>query len=304
MGKKKKNRENLPEGMSRKQAKLAARAAERAALMGETRPFEGLAAEPQLVALQEFIPSAYAKVDVAGTDREVYICTVLPGAVAALVRDEEAGGEAFVAMQTQHRTKTQGKDLAYALNWVINAAPGATLAPGNQDGSQPELSALLSTDAELDVQAFDTFNWWVPEGQTGDEQTARMLQMANDTIIPSQEVHADVPGALWWVDPGEKAHIRWVRQDNEDKLLAALARIAAAGKLHLGEDTKFAGAFRTHGLTVPVFDLDPTITPEECVPAVEELNSLISAELSNDAQLNAEERKALNNIKSRQLTIR
>ncbi|WKD60218.1 hypothetical protein CCICO_00800 [Corynebacterium ciconiae DSM 44920] len=304
MGKKKKNRENLPEGMSRKQAKLAARAAERAALMGENRPFEGLAAEPQLVALQEFIPSAYAKVEVAGSEREVYICTVLPGAVAALVRDNEAGGEAFVAMQTQHRTKTQGKDLAYALNWAISAAPGSTLAPGHQDGSQPALTELLSADSELDVQAFDTFDWWVPEGQTSDEQTGRMLQMANDTIIPSQQVHASVPGALWWVDPGEKAHIRWVRQDDEDKLLAALARIGAAGKLHLGEDTKFAGTFRTHGLVVPVFDLDPTITAQEFVPAIEELNAVIEAELNNDAQLTAEERKALNNIKSRQLTIR
>ena len=51
----KKNRKNndaLPEGMSRRQAKLAARAAERAALEKDPRPFAGFTAEAELVALQ------------------------------------------------------------------------------------------------------------------------------------------------------------------------------------------------------------------------------------------------------------
>ena len=56
MAKKKKNREELPEGMSRRQAKLAARAAERAANERDPRPYAGLAAEAELVALQEFVP--------------------------------------------------------------------------------------------------------------------------------------------------------------------------------------------------------------------------------------------------------
>lgn len=304
MGKKKKNRENLPEGMSRRQAKLAARAAEREALMGQPRPYEGLAAEPQLVALQEFVPSAYARVEVAGTDRPVYLCTVLPGAVAALVREEEAGGEAFVALQTQRRSKTQGKDLAFALNWAKDAPYGATLQAAVADGSQPELRELIDPEAGLDVTACTDFNWWVPQGQEAQPQAAQMLKMANDTIIPSEEVTAEVPGAVWWVDPGEKAHIRWVRQEPEEKLLTALARIGAADKLNLGEDTKFAGVFRTHGLVVPVFDLDPTVTAQEFAEPLVALNTLIEAELDNEAQLTAEERKALSNIKSRQVTIR
>ena len=63
MGKKsRKNRAaadaNVPEGMSRRQAKLAARAAERERLAGNPRPFAGLDAEADLVALREFAPSA------------------------------------------------------------------------------------------------------------------------------------------------------------------------------------------------------------------------------------------------------
>ncbi|HDL9998781.1 TPA: hypothetical protein PYX20_002974, partial [Staphylococcus aureus] len=57
MAKKKKKQEDLPEGMSRRQAKLAARAAERAKLEKDPRPFAGFACEAELIALQEFVPS-------------------------------------------------------------------------------------------------------------------------------------------------------------------------------------------------------------------------------------------------------
>ena len=90
MAKKKKN-EQLPEGMSRRQAKLAARAAERTALASDPRPYKSLPAEAQLVALQEFVPSAVATATINGT--EINIVTVLPGAVAALVREAELGGQ-------------------------------------------------------------------------------------------------------------------------------------------------------------------------------------------------------------------
>lgn len=43
--KKRKKQEDLPEGMTRRQAKLAARAKEREALQKDPRPFGGLAAE-------------------------------------------------------------------------------------------------------------------------------------------------------------------------------------------------------------------------------------------------------------------
>ena len=66
-----------------------------------TRPFEGLAAECDLVALREFVPSATATLKLApgvAAQREVTLATVLPGAVAALVRagDEPVG---FVGTQ-------------------------------------------------------------------------------------------------------------------------------------------------------------------------------------------------------------
>ena len=283
--KKKKNRADLPEGMSRREAKLAARAAEREKFQKDPRPYGGLAAEADLVALQEFVPSAVTTVDVKGTP--VNIVTVLPGAGAALVREEDQGGERFVALQVTSHSQNPGRDLAYALNWVVNAKPGETLQSTVADGSQPELSELLSDDATLDITTYQDFSWWFPEGASVPPQIQQALRQANDAVLPSEKIGENLPGAIWWVNPGGgKAHIRWVRtEDNEAQMLSALARIAARGELNLGEDTKFAGAFRTHGLVVPVFDLDPSVAADSYEAALAELDKKITAEYANDAAL-------------------
>lgn len=299
----KKNRrkqENLPEGMSRRQAKLAARAAEREALQKDPRPYEGLAAEAELVALQEFVPSATAQVTVKETP--VQLVTVLPGAVAAMVRE---GGERLVALQVAAHSQNPGRDLAYALNWVLSAKEGEQLQSTAADGQQPALKDIFPVDAALDVTSYDDFSWWFPEDAQVPPQIQQAMAAANDAVIPSAEVKTDAPGAVWWVNPGSgKAHIRWVRtEDNESQMISALARIAARGELNLGEGTKFAGAFRTHGVVVPVWDLDPAVEPASYADALVALNKAIEAEYANDAQLSADERKQLDNIKSRQVTI-
>lgn len=301
--KKKKNREELPEGMSRREAKLAARAAEREQLQKDPRPFGGLAAEADLVALQEFVPSATATFDVKGTP--VNIVTVLPGAGAALVREESEGGERFVALQVTSHSQNPGRDLAYALNWVVDAKPGETLQSTVADGSQPELTSLLDGSATPTITTYQDFSWWFPEGTPVPPQIQQALRQANDAVLPSEKVGEGLPGAIWWVNPGGgKAHIRWVRtEDNEAQMLSALARIAARGELNLGEGTKFAGAFRTHGLVVPVFDLEPSVNAGSYEDALVALNTQIEAEYTNDTALNADERKQLDNIKSRQVTI-
>ena len=302
----KKNRkkdQDLPEGMSRRQAKLAARAAEREALAGDPRPYKDFAAETDLVALQEFVPATTAKLDVNGTP--VTLATVLPGAGAALVRSEDEGAERLVALQVQSHSGNPARDLAYALNWVVNAQPGETLGSTAADGSQPELTSLISASADLDITEHSDFNWWFPSGAGMNMQIQQALQRANDAIMPSTKVAADVPGSVWWVNPGGgKAHIRWVRpEDDERAMLNALARIAARGELNLGEGTKFAGTFRTHGLLVPVFDLDPSVAADSYGEALATVNAAIEKEYTNSDQLTADERKQLENIKSRQVTI-
>ncbi|MBP3089454.1 preprotein translocase subunit SecA [Corynebacterium sp. sy017] len=301
---KKKKKEQLPEGMSRRQAKLAARAAQRAALERDHRPYASFPFETELVAMQEFVPAALAKVQVKGVEREVYLCTVLPGGSAALVRDEQVGGAAFVALQTQKHSHNPNRDLAFALDWVRTAQPAQTLEVGIADGTQPDIAELLVAEQEFKVEVKDDFNWWIPEGSQLQPEYAQAIQAANDSILPSRKVEAEVPGSVWWINPGDKAHIRWVRNEDEDTLLRALARIAARGELKLGAETKFAGVFRVNGLAVPVWDLDPQREPSDYRADVEALNEKIIAEIDNDAQLSADERRQLENIKSRQVTIR
>ena len=92
--------------------------------------------------------------------------------------------------------------------------------------------------------------------------------------------------------------------DDENAFLNALARVAARGELNLGEDTKFAGVFRTHGLIAPVFDLQPEVAHDSYEAELSRVNKALEEEISNDANLNADERKQLQNIKSRQVTLR
>ena len=89
MGKSKRN--SGPKQDSNRAAKLAQREAERASIeSSSTRPFEGLAAECDLVALREFVPSATATAPITVDGRTITLATVLPGAVAALDAELEA----------------------------------------------------------------------------------------------------------------------------------------------------------------------------------------------------------------------
>lgn len=303
MAKKKKNQDNLPEGMSRRQAKLAARAAERAALEKDPRPFGGLAAESQLIALQEFSPSAVAKLPVKGFDRDVYVGTVLPGAIAAMIRED---GTALVGLQVQSHSHNPGRDLAFALAWAKDAKPGESLESTVADGSQPALAELLDDSAELDIEVHQDFGWWIPEGAPVDPQAAQSLQMANDSVIPSELVGTGITGTAFWADAGHgKAHIRWVRPvDDEAAFLNGIARVAARGEMNLGDDTKFAGVFRTHGVIAPVFDLAPERAADSYEDELKRVDEALTKELDNTEQLTADERKQLDNLKSRQVTLR
>lgn len=289
--------------MSRRQAKLAARAAQREALMGNPRPFADFAEEADLVAVREFAPSVVIPVTVAGATRTVKLCTVLPGGVAALTRAADQGNDALVALQTQARTNDGAADLARALAWARDAEPGQQLAAAT-DGEVAPLSEIL-TAVDLDnAEVHQDFEWWLPEGIERTPMIEQNLQVANDAIMPSYRLTANVAGAVWWIDPGERAHIRWVRREDEKPLLDALARVHAADHLSLGEGTKFAGVFRADGLLVPVWDLDNTKPHEHWISVIEEADKRIAQALASTEPLTADERKSRETIVSRQVTIR
>lgn len=294
----------VPEGMSRRQAKLAARAAERERLAGNPRPFAAYDAEADLVALREFAPSATVPADVAGAKRPIHLCTVLPGGIAALTRATSEGGAAYVAMQTQSRSNDAAADLARALEWARNAEDGEQLANAVDGTDGAALGDILTGIDPAAIEVHQDFEWWIPAGVDRTELVRQNLAVANDTLMPSHRLDLDVPGAVWWIDPGERAHIRWIRRDDERLLLDALARVHAADRLSMGEGTKFAGVFRTDGVLVPVWDLDNTVDHNAWGEVIAAAAARIDAAFGLDAPLTADERKSRDTIVSRQVTIR
>src|SRR5690625_4322063 len=144
-----------------------------------------------------------------------------------MVRDAEAGGAAYVALQVRTHTHNPGRDLAYALNWAKNAQPGETLESTAADGAQPDLKDLVDESAVLEITDHQDFAWWIPEGTQITPEIAQTLNQANETVIESHQVGADIDGTLFWANSGgDKAHIRWVFPiENETGLLNAIARV-------------------------------------------------------------------------------
>ncbi len=274
-----------------------------------TRPFEGLAAECDLVALREFLPSATAPLPLAKPgERSVTLASVLPGASATLVR---AGGEVLVGMQVQTRSGDLSADLARALEWAFTAEPGSALpVVGPNTGTASDHSArlqdLLDVDAPLEVTLHTDFAWWVAP-EDGSEPTAEALatvERANAVIMPTEAIVGDGVRAAYWVDTGTMAHLRWVRPEPEEQLIAALARLQARGQLALGEGTRYAGSFRAHGLLVPVWDLDRELHSSEYAKPVTEFAARLSEALADDAPLTSDERRARDALAGKQVTLR
>ncbi|MGV9793778.1 DUF5926 family protein [Gordonia sp. NPDC003422] len=326
MGKKSKRGSGPRPGSNRAERVAARKARQVAALAPPPRPFGGLAAECDLVALRTFVASATARVDlvepgppapeltsvladddaplrevVPGVRNEVTLATVLPGAIPALVRETRDIPEGFVGLQTEPDRVELGAELAAAIEWAAHAKPGEQFGPT----SSPDLLDIVKVDAPLDITVYEDFSWWFPPGTDVPPEIAEMFERANDSVLPTARLRtAAGVGAPWWVDAGERAHLRWIRPEPEDDLMTALARLHAAGRLTLGEGSRFAGSFRTHGLLVPVFDLDNEMHHEEWYPGVDQFETWLGDALAETAPLTPDERSSRDGIRGRQVTLR
>lgn len=270
------------------------------------RPFDGLAAECQLVALREFVPSATALLPLAEPgEREVTLATVLPSAAAAVVR---ADGVTLVGMQTQTRSGDLSADLGRAVRWTLTAQPGELLSVVGAATDTPptRLQDMLAPDASLEVTLHPDFTWWVPGDVTPSGEVALSLQRANATIMPTEAVLGAGVEAAYWVDAGDKAHLRWARPEPEEQLLAALARLSVRDELNLGAGSRYAGSFRAHGVLVPVWDLDREQHAREWVGSAEAFASRLASVLESlhGEPLTGPERRALQALRGRQITLR
>ncbi|MGX5656729.1 DUF5926 family protein [Geodermatophilus nigrescens] len=266
-----------------------------------TRPFEGLPGEPDWVALRELVPAATAPLTT--TDgRHVTLASVLPGGAPALVR---SNGEILLGVQLTASSDDVSRDLGTALAAALEAPAGAPVDPGpiGAAGSAgPRLQELLDLEKPLEVTVHEDFGFWL-EGTDAGAAAMAGLQQANEAVLPT--VRLDGLGAAYWVRPGsERAHLRWVRPEAEEPLLDALARLSAADELVLGEGTRYAGAFRAHGLVVPVWDLPADTPAEEWNGPAGEFAGRLEQALAASGPLSADERRARAGLLSRQVTLR
>ncbi|WP_109505311.1 DUF5926 family protein [Nocardioides speluncae] len=260
------------------------------------RPFEGLPSECDVIALRELVPAATAPLTLKDSDRTVQLCTLLPAAAPALVRES---GEIWLGLQVQHNFGDPARDLGAVLLKALDAEEGVvglTAPPG--DG--PRLQDLVTGDV-LAVSVHDGFGYWLSDVDESPEATAA-LEQANGAANPTTRL-ASVEAA-YWTNVGTKEHLRWVMPEPEDELLSALARLHAAGKDVIAEGSRFVGMFRAHGLLAPVWDLPVGTGAEAVEDSAAQFKSDLDAALADDSPLTSEERSARSGLANRQVTIR
>jgi len=273
-----------------------------------SRPFEGLAGEADLIALRELVSAATAALtlsDAAYADRSVIVATVLPQLAPALVRDD---GRILLGLQLVASSDDVSRDIGTALQAALEADPGQPINPGPIGGAGsagPRLQELLA-DAPLDITVHEDYGYWL--GKDDDDEPidaglAELMTQANAAIIPS--VRMPGPEAAYWCRPDDaKAHLRWVMTQPEERLLDALAVLGAAGELDLGTGTKYAGAFRAHGLVAPVWDLPADIPAQDWWKPAQEFQARLATTLESAPKLDEGARRFRAEILSRQVTLR
>ncbi|MPQ97795.1 topoisomerase II [Modestobacter sp. I12A-02628] len=265
------------------------------------RPFEGLPGEADWVALRELVSAATAPLTTVD-GRSVTLASVLPGASPALVR---ANGEILLGVQLQTSSEDVSRDLGTALAAALEAPVGAPVDPGPIGGAGsagPRLQDLLDTSVPLEVTVHEDFGFWLEGTGAGPEAQAG-LQGANDAIIPTVRLEG-LDAAYWCRPAADRAHVRWVRPEPEEALLDALARLGAAEQLSLGEGTKYAGAFRAHGLMVPVWDVPAETPAADWAAPSAAFHDRLAAALQVSDPLSSDERRSRAGLLSRQVTLR
>ncbi len=260
------------------------------------RPFAGLVAERDLVALREFVPSATAPLR-AG-DRTVLLGSLLPGAAPAMVRDS---GEVWLGMQVRHAFGDASRDLGAVLEKALASDEPGVVGLVDPPGPGPRLQDLV-VDEALEVSVHTGFDWWLGDVAERDREMAEALEQANGAVAPTVRLAA--VEAAYWVDAGSKEHLRWVLPQDESALLDSLARLHAAGDDTIADGSKLVGMFRAHGLLTPVWDLPGGTGAEVLEASLPALRDRLDGALADDADLTAEERAARTMLANHQVTLR
>ncbi len=271
-----------------------------------SRPFEGLPNETDWVAMREILPAATATVRLRegvlpeGSPQEVTIATVLPLAWPGLHRES---GEILVGIQSGNASGDASRDIAASIELAAAAAPGApvtTLPVSTVD--TPRLQDLIDVNETFEVTLHEGFDFWVADADL-DADGKESLEHANASVIPTARV-TSVPSAFW-CQIGDRAYVRWVLPFAEDLATNALARLHADGRSQLGEEQgRLLGCFRSSGLLIPVWEVDPATPAAQFEDATAAMWVAIEEAAARTESLTAAERGAKAGLTNRQVTLR
>jgi len=261
-----------------------------------SRPFEGLPGECDIVALRELVPAATAPLSVTGSDRTVLLCSLLPAAAPAMVRDS---GEIWLGLQVMHGFGDPSRDLGAVLTKALDAEPGI-VGLTDDPGQGPRLQDLVA-DVPLEITVHDGFDYWIADVEQKEEMAAA-LEQANTAAAPTARLTS--VEAAYWTRMGAKEHLRWVMPEPEGDLLDALARLHVAGTDVIVPEARLVGMFRAHGLLAPVWDLPVGTGAEALEEPAAAFKVALDAALADGAPLTGDERSARNGLANRQVTIR
>lgn len=280
----------------------ANRPAYRAPIPFVDRPYEGLSAEKELVAMREIIPCATlsARTNAEYGNEEILLATLLPEGYPAMVRKD---GRIVVGLQTRSNSGDLSHDagaaIVAALQFKEDGGDGVVDIDVREPA--PRLQEILDLDSFGAMELHETFGYWFDPAEELDQQTRQALQTTSEEIIPTEAV----PGVegMFWAKMNAN-FVRYVTDIDESKLFTGLARLHAAGKANLGDGTRFVGAFRAAGIAIPVFELSEGQNAGEVADAAATMVKELEAALANDEPLTHDERRARQGLVSRQVTIR
>lgn len=293
-------REPCPCGSGKRYKLCHGRQARAAATTLVLRPYQGLPAEADWVALREIVPAATSTARLAAGGEAVVVATVLPDGVAARRRGD---GVVFLGLQGSTSSGDPSRDAAAALEAALALEPGAEVPAAGLPGPGPRLQDLLDLDAPFEVTVREDYGYWLDaDGEGAAPELREALAQAGESIVPTARL-AGVEAA-YWAQVGVRRHLRWVLPEDEQPLLDALARLHVAGGLGVGEGSRYLGAFRAQGLLVPVWDLAPDAEPGDLEEPAAALRARLDEALQAGTPLDEAERRARAGVVARQITLR
>jgi hypothetical protein len=219
-------------------------------------------------------------------------------AAPAMLRE---GGEVWLGLQVQHSYGNPARDLGAVLEAALATEEPGIVGLPTAPGDGPSLQDLI-TDTSLDITVHEGFDYWIDDIPERDASMEAALEQANGGVMPT--VRLTSVEAAYWTNVGTKEHLRWVMPEPEAELLDALARLHAAGRDKIADESRLVGMFRAHGLLVPVWDLPVGTGAEALEEPAERFAADLAEALADGSPLTGEERSARAGLANRQVTLR